>query len=202
MGYRIRVLGTRDAIVTRQVVRGALEQASVPSGFAVEAFDEDAISELHVTTADGEPVCMVERNVVADGELGSTEIAEYEDEIKDAKPASAADWLLSFLPKVRVIYAIQVLSGSERPHGWNAIHAIQGVIWNAVGGILQADGEGFSNEDGYHILWQFSDGVKGSWQMAVLSEAGGWKHFTMDLGNRTHRKAFLAGRVPEGVGVD
>jgi hypothetical protein len=34
--------------------------------------------------------------------------------------------------------------------------------------------------------------------MAVLRD-GKWIRFQMDLGNRKHRKAFLAGKVPDGV---
>jgi hypothetical protein len=64
--------------------------------------------------------------------------------------------------------------------------------------IVQADGEGFTNEDGYHIIWDFSDQVTGPWWMAVLVN-GRWVPFKMDLANRGHREAFLAGRVPAGV---
>jgi hypothetical protein len=67
-----------------------------------------------------------------------------------------------------------------------------------VGGIIQADHEGFTEERGFQILWQFSDSVTGPWWMAVLRD-GKWIRFQMDLGNRKHRKAFLAGKVPDGV---
>jgi len=68
-----------------------------------------------------------------------------------------------------------------------------------AGGIQQADGEGFSNEDGFHILWQFSEKATGSWWMAVLDETGKWVTYPMDLGNEKHRKAFKEGRIPPGV---
>jgi len=61
--------------------------------------------------------------------------------------------------------------------------------------ILQADGEGFTNEEGFHILWQFSDSVSGPWNMGVLQD-GTWHHFKMDLGDPDHRAAFMAGEVP------
>jgi hypothetical protein len=91
-----------------------------------------------------------------------------------------------------------LLLGTEVGDGWNAVHAIQGAIWTKSGGILQADAEGFTNEDGYHILWQFSDGAKGQWNMAVLDQ-GNWVAFKMNLGDPGQRKAFLEGRVPKGV---
>ncbi len=63
---------------------------------------------------------------------------------------------------------------------------------------MQADGEGFSNEDGDHVLWQFSEDVSGLWWMAVYRE-GAWCPFQMDLGNAEHRSAFFEGRVPPGT---
>ena len=56
---------------------------------------------------------------------------------------------------MKVIYAFQLLSGTEVNDGWDGVHFLRGRIWRELGGILQADLEGFSNEDGYHILWQF-----------------------------------------------
>lgn len=44
-------------------------------------------------------------------------------------------------------------------------------IWNITGGILKADDEGFTNEDGH------------------------WEPFTIDLGNKKQVKKFLEGRM-------
>jgi hypothetical protein len=67
-----------------------------------------------------------------------------------------------------------------------------------TGGIFQADGEGFSNEDGYHAVWQFSDRVSGPWWMGVLQDDR-WVHFEMELGDASQRAAFLRGEVPAGA---
>ena len=55
---------------------------------------------------------------------------------------------------------------------------------------------GFSNDDGYHILWQFSDKINGDWHCAILNEMNEWERFQMDLGDKVQRKEFQAGRVP------
>ena len=89
------------------------------------------------------------------------------------------------------------MSGTDIGRGWDAVHAVRGKLWNSLGGIFQADAEGFSNRDGYHILWQFADTVVGHWNMAVLEKDGTWTPFEMDLGNPRHREAFMAGQVPE-----
>ncbi len=79
------------------------------------------------------------------------------------------------------------------------VDSIKSTIWSKVGGILQADNEGFSNEDGYHILWQFSDNVTGEWNMAVKNFFGKWTNFTMDLGDKIQREEFWAGNVPKNA---
>jgi hypothetical protein len=114
------------------------------------------------------------------------------------EPISAADWLRAYFPIVRTIYAFQVLNTIYSGNGWEVLGAAKNTIWAGAGGVIQADGEGFSNEEGYHILWQFSDDVSGDWWMAVL-EDGDWVPFQMDLGDPAHRSAFKAGRVPDGV---
>src|SRR5262249_31474507 len=97
------------------------------------------------------------------------------------------------------IYAFQLLSGTDVNDGWAALHRVYGTVWNAAGGILQADGEGFSNRDGYTILWQFGENASGTWNVGLLEESGGWLHFEIDLGNPSHKEAFLRGKKPDGV---
>ena len=71
-------------------------------------------------------------------------------------------------------------------------------LWERGDAILQADNEGFTNEEGFHIVWQFSDSVSGPWNMGILQD-GTWYHFKMDLGDPDHRAAFLNGEVPEDL---
>jgi hypothetical protein len=61
-----------------------------------------------------------------------------------------------------------LLSGTDIKGGRDAVHALQSCIWNQIGGILQANLEGFSNEQGQHILWQFNEDVDGEGDVAVL----------------------------------
>jgi hypothetical protein len=63
---------------------------------------------------------------------------------------------------------------------------------------LQADNEGFFNEDGYHILWQFNESAEGDGWMAVLQD-GQWIPFEMNRGNREQRQSFFEGQIPKGA---
>ena len=108
------------------------------------------------------------------------------------------EWLQEFLADVKTVYALQHLQGAETEDGGNALHALRAHLWERGDAILQADMEGFTNEEGYHIVWQFSDSVSGPWNMGVLQD-GTWHHFKMDLGDPDHRAAFLSGEVPDDL---
>lgn len=198
MGYYIRVLTLKDNPISLQEINDLISDSELSIQIEVEEGDTSNWNQLLLKHDSGSPIAVIERNPTNE-ELGEEEIQEFLEEIVDYKPNSAVKWLKSFLPKVKAIYAFQILNGVDEGHGWEAIGIIKGFIWNKLGSIFQADAEGFSNEDGYHILWQFSESVTGPWSVAVKKVFGGWTAFEMDLGDNAHRQAFLNGKVPKGV---
>jgi hypothetical protein len=193
MGYYIRVLGTDVAAVPLQ----RLKEHASPA--LIESDEEgDSWRQLVLRHPTGPEIAVIEKNPVVEGELGAEEVQEFLDEIPSCQPASAVSWLQGYLPKVRIVYAFQLLSGTDVDDGWSRLHAVYNAVWQVAGGILQADGEGLSNEDGYTILWQFSETAKGDWNVGLLVD-GAWKHVQIDLGNRQHREAFWNGYVPAGA---
>jgi hypothetical protein len=145
------------------------------------------------------PLARIEREPIP-GSFSESELAELDESIGEEKPASAVAWLRSYFRRVQVVYVFELsLSESDSEESWTAIHALFHGIHETLGGIFQADLEGFTNEEGYHILWEFSDNATGPWSMAVLDAQGNWIPFEMDLGDPIHRQAFWAGEVPPGV---
>lgn len=197
MAYYIRILAESEAIIPAGKLRARLQEDGVDAVLEITDGSDHNWTVLELHHGDGASIAVIERNLVRPGELGADEITEFIEEVADLQPASAARWLERYLPAVKAIYAFQLLSGTDVGDGWKAVHAVNGELWARLGGIFQADAEGFSNSDGYHIAWQFSDGVSGSWKMAVLERDGSWTPFEMDLGNPQHREAFMAGQVPE-----
>ena len=171
--------------------------ASEHPGFklTIEEGEEEAWETLLLASHDDVEVALIERNPVADGSAGQDEIADFLEDMQDCKPESGVAWLAEYLAEVKTIYAFQHLQGAETVEGGNALHALRSALWERGDAIIQADGEGFTNEDGYHIVWQFSPSVSGPWNMGILQD-GVWLHFTMDLGDDDHRAAFLSGEVP------
>jgi len=153
---------------------------------------------IDISNLNNEYLMQIERNTTNKG-VGKEEIEEFKDEILEYKPVSASKWLYKYLDKVKVIYSFQLLNASMKEENFSIVETIKSVIWSKVGGIFQADNEGFSNEAGYHILWQFSENVTGEWNMAVKNFFGGWTNFTMDLGDEIQRKEFLEGKVPKNA---
>jgi hypothetical protein len=197
MGYRIRILGTKLISAPLQELQQAAEPG-VLEGDEGKGDDWEALILRHMS---GEPIAFIEKNLVIPGQLGAKELQEFIDEVGYYKPTSAATWLYEYLPTVKVIYAFQLLNGTDIDDGFAIMHRVYGIVWHSARGILQADGEGFSNEDGYTILWQFSDHVSGEWKAGVLTSDGSWINFKIDLGNQIHRDAFWQGQVPTGVEI-
>lgn len=197
MAYYIRVLSPNSARVPLSVLRKSLADARLQAVISADS-EEAAWEELVVSYPDGGEICVIERNEVAATGLGREEIDEFLEEIADCQPPSAAAWLATYLLSVHEIYALQILHGTYKNNGWEIVGLLKSTIMGTAGGIIQADNEGFTNEDGYHVLWQFAEDAADAWWMAVLDK-GRWRRFQMDLGNRDHRAAFFRGEAPAGV---
>lgn len=194
MGYYIRVLGKS----TTPTSLHHLQKVAHPAVLTASKIEGDTWEQLTLAHESGKEIAILERNLVVEGQLSAEELQEFIDEVAQYKPESAAKWLQQFLPTVTVIYAFQLLSGTDIEDGWTRLHRLYNAVWKHAGGLLQADGEGFSDEDGFTILWQFGAEVTGPWNMGIMRD-GRWLHFQMDLGNERHREAFRRGELPEGV---
>ena len=207
MGYYIRVLGVRDPEVSLADLSAALHTAGLaatlkevrgrPGGVVGEAPAGGRWVKTVVSDANGGLLAEIERNPVAPGEFGQQELAEFRELIRGEEPQSAVRWLSDYFERVVVIYAFRILDAAYEDNNYEIIIALRSAIWERTGGLLQSDGEGFSNEGGYHILWQWDESVSGDRYCAVLDEEGEWQRFRMDLGDHFQRMAFRAGLVPQ-----
>jgi hypothetical protein len=195
LGYYIRVLGLKAEQPSLGLLRQKLKAVGIQSTLKLEAGTEEEWQQVVVAHPAGTEIAIVEYNPVVEGELGHDELMEFIAEVQHYRPDTASRWLKNYLSAIKAIYALQLLSGTDEDDGWRAVHEIQSSIWNYSGGILQSDGEGFTNEDGHCILWQFSDGASGTWNMAVLNGTN-WTAFEMNLGDPLQRREFQEGKIP------
>ncbi|HMJ15085.1 MAG TPA: hypothetical protein VK524_26910 [Polyangiaceae bacterium] len=197
VAYFIRVLGRDSQAVPLDIMREALAGNDMPFELGLDTGSEREWLTLELRSRSRRSVARIRRISVTDPH-SSLELAGLLDELSDEKPESAVAWLREYLSGVRVVYELEVLRCIDELSGWSPLHVVQGAIWEWAGGILHSDGEGFTNENGYFILWRFHDDAHGPGNMAVL-EDGDWIEFEMDLGNPAQRAAFLEGRVPDGA---
>ena len=200
MPYYTRVLSKDEESPSFEELAQLVRAGHPDYRLTVETGEQDEWEALLLSSVDEVEVAVVERNPVFDGSVGQDEIADFLEDLQECKPESGVQWLTEFLGEVKTIYAFQHLQGAEMEEGGNVLHALRSALWERGDAIIQADNEGFTNEEGFHIVWQFSDSVSGPWNMGVLQD-GTWHHFKMDLGDPDHRAAFLAGEVPEDLTV-
>ncbi|QIL77571.1 hypothetical protein [Hymenobacter sp. HDW8] len=199
MAYYIRVLGKTDPDIKLESLVQALNENDLSAKFSLDRSEKpDNWTLLNVADGHGKELMQIERNPIIPGELGQEELDEFKEKIKSHNPATAAKWLINYFDSVKVIYAFQLLNSVEDDNDWEIVNAIRMAIWTATGGILQADAEGFSNESGCQILWQFNDDAEGEYNMAVLN-GDTWVNFIMNLEDTKQRFEFWEGQVPKGA---
>jgi len=198
LGYYTCVLSKDESFPSVEELARLIHDTHPDYRLTLESGDEEEWESLLLSSVDEVEVAVIERNPVYDGSTGQDEIADFLEEIQDCKPETGVAWLTDYLAEVKTVYAFQHLQGAEMEDGGNVLHALRSALWERGDAIIQADSEGFTNEDGYHIVWQFSDSVSGPWNMGVYKDDL-WYHFKMDLGDPDHRAAFLEGEVPDDL---
>lgn len=210
MGHFIRLLTPSTAIPSIAELQEALTDLGYDGvTFAVEETgedDSDAWSFLRVYGDEGVPICDITRDELGKGDIVAEEIKDFREELSEAKPKSAVRWVKERLDQVKVIYALQILIAApddedddDETAEANIPNVLLALFQGYLGGVIQGDGEGFSNEDGALIISQFADDDEGEWTAAILNPDGEWTTFLLNLGDPAHRAAFEEGKLPPGA---
>jgi hypothetical protein len=171
VGYYVRIFSPSRARVPAAAIRKMLKavpEVAVSFGRPQASWSQAIVS---VRADPDSAVLSIERDPVTRKSLGEEEVEEFDAELKAALPRSGAKWVRSFLKKVKTVYAVQLhWASKEHP---KAIEAIIEGLRIATKGIVQADFQGFSNQSGDLVVWQFSPHAKGEWTLAVLRKGNG-----------------------------
>ena len=116
---------------------------------------------LEVRAEHGAKLAQIERNRVVPGKLAQQELDEFREIIRVHQPLSAVQWLDKYFGRITVVYAFRVLDAALLEDNFEIVSTLKTAIWARTGGLLQNDLEGFSNDNGDHILWQFPDDITG-----------------------------------------
>ncbi|WP_437524633.1 hypothetical protein WME79_36385 [Sorangium sp. So ce726] len=130
------------------------------------------------------------------------EIASMIDLLEGVEPRSGAEWVAEHLRDVRAIYSFTPHYTHDEARDDEAMEALRAVmtcIQRETTGLIYADGEGWSNQDGYQITWEFSESRahEGDWWVAVLGDDGEWQTFCIELSDPDDQRTFREGRAPE-----
>src|SRR5437764_486402 len=118
MGYYIRILGKNLDDISLK----SLQDEAHPAILKPLQGTQESWQQIVLTHDSGQEIALIEKNPVVDGQLGAEELREFIEEVGYHKPQSAATWLREFLPTVKVIYAFQILSGTDVNDGWSHLH--------------------------------------------------------------------------------
>ena len=197
MPYFIKVISTSDKPIHILGLEQALNIKDLKAEIHLEKGTKEDWNQLLISHLDGKEISVINRyNYIKLEDKNHL----FED-VKKHKPRSAVRWLKNFFKIVRSEYYFQVLhSGVNHKSGWDILETIYEKIWSLAPSIKYADLEGYSNLEGDHILWQFSDDANGWREMAVL-KSGKWIKFEMDLANKNHQSAFQNGKVPGDIKI-
>lgn len=198
MGYYTRVLSKQESFPSLDELTELIRSDHPSCRLAIEEGTEEEWESLLLLGDDDVEIAVLERSPVVDGSRGQDEIADLKEDLHDCKPESGVAWLMDYFDEVKMVFSFHHLIGADSEEGSAALHALRSALWERGEAIIQADLEGFTNEEGHHIVWQFSDTVSGAWNMGILQD-GTWYHFKMDLGDPEHREAFMRGEVPHDV---
>jgi len=122
VGYRIRILGTKLNPAPLEELR----KLALPALLEADERVGDEWEALTLKHPSGVPIALIEKDLVVSGELGGEELNEFIDGVSYYKPDSAVAWLKEYLPKVKVIYSFQLLSGTEIDDGFDLMHRVYG----------------------------------------------------------------------------
>jgi hypothetical protein len=192
--------GTKNVAVSTDALAQWLVDAVVDA--EIESDEEEGSgtwAQIALYLENGEPVAEIDRYVRGDEDFDEY-IADVVRELLDDKepvmPNSAVRWLCQYMQNVQVIYSFKPHQALYDEKGWAIFNQVWTNLKKLEPGIVHNIGEGFTNEDGSQITWEFPPGATGSWKMAVLDSENQWTEFDVNLENDEQRMAFLAGKLP------
>jgi hypothetical protein len=190
MGYCVRFLTSSENCVPFQDIREQVDSLKLVTG------EEAAWVKIEISQPDGSLIAVLERYPLSSGNLAESEMTLVKDSLQGSFPLSAREWLKNYLSGTRVVYTFRLQAENITSKGWPVLGRIQNLLKDKLDGIIQADSEGFYNEQGDYILWQMYEGATGAIPAALLDENGQWISFQLRLNDARAIERFKQGTAP------
>lgn len=191
---------TKKSTISTDLIAQWLQDALIDGEIETDEDERGEWTQMALYTEAGEAVVEMDKlargNSTFDDYIADV-VRRLLDDKEPVKPHSAVKWLCNYMTKVQTIYVLRPQQALYDEQGWEIFNEFWTNLKDLEQGIVHCQGEGFTNEQGAQITWEFPGGASGDWKMAVLdAEKDRWVEFTMDLANQEQRSLFLSGSLP------
>ncbi len=189
MAYYVRLLTPTEKTLTFTAIRHEIETIILTAG------TDENWEKIDIRGPAREPIADLVRQAT-DGTAGAAELAELKNQVAHLYPENARQWVQKYLERIKTVYSFQLFADNIDRTDWPVLGRIQNCLKDGLGGIIQADSEGYYNENGDYILWQMYTGARGTIPAATLDENGNWLTFQLNLNDATAVERFQQGERP------
>jgi hypothetical protein len=138
---------------------------------------------------------------VRGGERWDGDLEFFRSWLAIGKPEVNARWMEEYLNCVRTVYQFTCSISCPETNIDCVNHLVRALRNDGLRGMLYAELEGWMNEFGAHITWEFRGNVSGDCLMAIRQPAG-WVYFPIELSSPEQSEAFKSGLVPVGIDAE
>ena len=175
MSNKTRLLTPSEKVIPFSTIKKVSDRIKLVSG------TEDLWEKIEIYDAHDILLATLEYAAVNPESSGAVTLKELDRTIQNKLPVNARQWLISYFTTVKAIYTFNLFPDRMNKNSWLILGGIQNFLKDSLGGIIQADNEGYYNEAGLYILWQMYEGATGNATAASLDDKGQWIPYSYSL---------------------
>ncbi|MGE4519302.1 MAG: hypothetical protein AB7E04_07345 [Desulfobacteraceae bacterium] len=198
MDYQTRLFCRGKKTITSDILMSGLENEPLTENLELETEKTDTHNQIVVRKNGLELIIIIELlpEKKEEDKLKLKKIIEY---CETKLPAKNMKWVKKYISKADIVYEFVPVSGFDTEDGFEILTLLQTEAWVNSRGIFQYSGEGFTNESGDLVLWDYPYSITGRRIAALKDFTGRWKTFEMDLESLNQRNEFFKGKVPNNA---
>lgn len=198
MPFFIRLFSKENRILSREILFNAIADNDSFKDVSIEKEETNTHNQFLVKKNGLELAVIIEMWPTRK-KADAFKLAKITNSISHKKPLTSGKWIKKYLKKTELIYEFIPLLNLDSLEGWELFSLLYQEAWVNLRGIFQIKDEGFTNESGDIILWDFPITSTGQRIVAVKSFTGRWKTFAMNLESTKERQDFFKGKVPKNA---
>jgi hypothetical protein len=175
MSNKTRLLTPSEKVIPFSTIKKVSDRIKLVSG------TEDLWEKIEIYDGHDILLATLEYAAVNPESSGAVTLKELDRTIQNKLPVNARHWLISYFTTVKAIYTFNLFPDRMNKNSWLILGGIQNFLKDSLGGIIQADNEGYYNEAGLYILWQMYEGATGNATAASLDDKGQWIPYSYSL---------------------